>query len=726
MSQPSCTNLIIHLFQHLQVTQQRISESISTKYSDAGIRMRLSAEVKAYRQSAVRTIARANVSFTSFGDMIPWIDSIAKDSLTLGKEADLAREHATNVKDCIVEEIVNLIQLKCFKGYSTIFDGTSSFAPAEAIIIRIVTLDYQIIQLLVKVGLFQGTLNGDAVANHLLATLTGTLGLNLKDWLVTMQDRARTNGSALRKICDLTLHATPSKADCMSHTFNNTANEMISNKKKRGVYCELFRKCFQSIIQFSGKARDRASSVFQETAKDAGGVRFFRHFEQLLQLNKYGLKSVIEDIVKPVLKDGSSEASCRTMLSNFDGNEMKAHLGMAMVECAAISDFGKPLCIACYSLEGDSPLILSAHDILKRIDHIVNAIDNHPLPSVEKVVEEASTLIQSRHGFLVREAAISKEDYDLIDNSKATLEMRISEVSIRRESTFCSSRGRRRNPSAKASGTVDVIDQQLNDLRTELDNLIPSYNEAKDKYNEKKGALDVFENEFKYVSEDDLIAYSKTLMKPAVEYYNDKFNSCNGDLFKLKQAVRVAQLFDPFYVKDKSAEALKLLADDLKYFGYEDIFTDAFITNLKNEIPALLADARKDFDWEQVGNCKQYQTRSMNRAKRRNLHLDHEPGNRTTLEEDWKKDPGERASRIWEWWRKRIHETKNPKLKFFARAVRAVVLTQLSSCAVERVFSQLKLIRDACGDNMMEDMLEIRMFERCNGDLSIFGDVNNE
>ena len=116
----------------------------------------------------------------------------------------------------------------------------------------------------------------------------------------------------------------------------------------------------------------------------------------------------------------------------------------------------------------------------------------------------------------------------------------------------------------------------------------------------------------------------------------------------------------------------------------------------------------------------------MNRAKRRNLHLDHEPDNRTTLEEDWKKHPGERASRIWEWWRKRIHETKNPKLKFFARAVRAVVLTQLSSCAVERVFSQLKLIHDACGDNMMEDMLEIRMFERCNGDLSIFGDVNNE
>ena len=54
-------------------------------------------------------------------------------------------------------------------------------------------------------------------------------------------------------------------------------------------------------------------------------------------------------------------------------------------------------------------------------------------------------------------------------------------------------------------------------------------------------------------------------------------------------------------------------------------------------------------------------------------------------------------------------------------------MTQLSSCAVERAFSQLKLIRDACGDNMMEDQLEVRMFERCNGDLDeVYDDDDNE
>ena len=43
---------------------------------------------------------------------------------------------------------------------------------------------------------------------------------------------------------------------------------------------------------------------------------------------------------------------------------------------------------------------------------------------------------------------------------------------------------------------------------------------------------------------------------------------------------------------------------------------------------------------------------------------------------------------------------------------------QVSSCDVERVFSQLKLNHDTCGDNMiMEDVTEGRMFARCNGNL---------
>ena len=83
----------------------------------------------------------------------------------------------------------------------------------------------------------------------------------------------------------------------------------------------------------------------------------------------------------------------------------------------------------------------------------------------------------------------------------------------------------------------------------------------------------------------------------------------------------------------------------------------------------------------------------------------------------WLEDPGEKATRIWYWWRCIISETSH-NLPAFTLAIRLVVLTQLSSCAVECVFSRIKEIREACKDALYEDMLEIRVLQLCNGDLS--------
>ena len=44
-------------------------------------------------------------------------------------------------------------------------------------------------------------------------------------------------------------------------------------------HAENFRKMFQKVIQYPGKARDYASEVFGETVLDAGGVRFFVKYE---------------------------------------------------------------------------------------------------------------------------------------------------------------------------------------------------------------------------------------------------------------------------------------------------------------------------------------------------------------------------------------------------------------------------------------------------------------
>ena len=69
-----------------------------------------------------------------------------------------------------------------------------------------------------------------------------------------------------------------------------------------------------------------------------------------------------------------------------------------------------------------------------------------------------------------------------------------------------------------------------------------------------------------------------------------------------------------------------------------------FINGMKDEIQAVKEEAGKDFDWDNVENSSQYQTRAIKCAKRREL-------NGMPIDNDWKNDPGEKASCIWEWWR---------------------------------------------------------------------------
>ena len=59
---------------------------------------------------------------------------------------------------------------------------------------------------------------------------------------------------------------------------------------------------------------------------------------------------------------------------------------------------------------------------------------------------------------------------------------------------------------------------------------------------------------------------------------------------------------------------------------------------------------------------------------------------------NWEDDPGERARRIYEWWRSLMNITGKSALPRFCHALRIVVLNQPSSAATERVFSQLNFI----------------------------------
>lgn len=82
---------------------------------------------------------------------------------------------------------------------------------------------------------------------------------------------------------------------------------------------------------------------------------------------------------------------------------------------------------------------------------------------------------------------------------------------------------------------------------------------------------------------------------------------------------------------------------------------------------------------------------------------------------DWKQDVGERARRVYDWWRVIMNENRG--VTTFQEAVRLIATTQVSSAAVERVFSQLTFIRRAIGDLSTQQVLETRAFVRCNNSM---------
>jgi hypothetical protein len=230
------------------------------------------------------------------------------------------------------------------------------------------------------------------------------------------------------------------------------------------------------------------------------------------------------------------------------------------------------------------------------------------------------------------------------------------------------------------------------------------------KIDDAKSNLEKWKTKFPHRTRNDIIAYGKTIGEPAFLYFKKQFRNEDGDLFLLRKRALACKIFDPLFLRGKEGqiERLLILSRDLSHFQYKD-FDDDFITCLGKEIPLAVEHANRNFDWELIPHSHQYKTRIDRKIKRRKL------GNGDDL--DWRDDPGERACQIWEWWKLRMLD--NDDFLYFRTALRLVVLTQVSSCSVERVFSQLKLMRDACQDNMMDDMVEIRMFCRCNGNLPV-------
>ena len=85
-----------------------------------------------------------------------------------------------------------------------------------------------------------------------------------------------------------------------------------------------------------------------------------------------------------------------------------------------------------------------------------------------------------------------------------------------------------------------------------------------------------------------------------------------------------------------------LLYYKLNHFGFK-LLTDDFIDKMKAQLKDAVHVATIDtFDWESIKPCKKYEKRLRGKKLRYPTR---------SYEFDWKDDSGEKARRIWEWWR---------------------------------------------------------------------------
>ena len=182
--------------------------------------MSLHPDIISYRACALVAAAKANIPISALIELSSeWCDKFS--GYTVGGRCGIVRVIAPTVLRIIIDDLRIFLTRGCFEEYGITFDGTPSFAEAEAIVIRFETKKWEIVEVLVCCRMFKKKMNSENLANHVVETLNQRLGLNLKHWLRAQQDRDSTNKAALDKIECNFVQATPSRNYCIVHTLSN-------------------------------------------------------------------------------------------------------------------------------------------------------------------------------------------------------------------------------------------------------------------------------------------------------------------------------------------------------------------------------------------------------------------------------------------------------------------------------------------------------------------------
>ena len=95
------------------------------------------------------------------------------------------------------------------------FDATPSFAGAKAIMCRVVTINYNIIELLARCNIYEKKRNSIETKAHLKDAVLNQIEKKLRGWMSVQSDHASTNKVAMRNMKEEEENAAPRQVLCV-------------------------------------------------------------------------------------------------------------------------------------------------------------------------------------------------------------------------------------------------------------------------------------------------------------------------------------------------------------------------------------------------------------------------------------------------------------------------------------------------------------------------------
>ncbi len=250
------------------------------------------------------------------------------------------------------------------KHLSVVFDGTTRFGEAMAVLVRYVSDDWCIQQRLLCLQLLTKSMTGEEVARELINCLSVKYSISSEYLIASMHDKASVNNVAMTTL--KVVYPTLLDVGCFSHTLDHVGEKFHTPTLSD------FITPWISLFSHSSKSKLAWKDQTGISIATYSTTRWWSKWEVVKQV--LDLFGDVEVFLRQN-PDLSSSVTCSKLLTLIDDAVKKAYL---KIELAATVDCGMPFVQATYKLEGDGPLALECYEVIStlsetaRISHLPN------------------------------------------------------------------------------------------------------------------------------------------------------------------------------------------------------------------------------------------------------------------------------------------------------------------------------------------------------------------